>query len=275
MSDELSKKIRRWLGEQGYPLEMQVAQAFREAGFYPVSSSEYYPDPDEAKEREIDVIAAMRTTIAGVIFQIAYTVECKSSKDSPWVCFCTAGNQDRDLLGVGFAARYATVQGRDLINEIASNADESTNLLFSIPKNHAYGVINALKNGVDLPYRAISASRKGAQALVAFYDRRQANDRTWTVCIAFPLVVVDAPVFNCHMNKTGEIELSQTDFQTVLRTGFDTFYSAVEIVAASKLKAFLKTRAQLLSDFLQNLKPRIPNTLRKLDIDKFSVVKRV
>jgi hypothetical protein len=276
MSDELFKKVRGWLEENGYPLEMQVARAFRETGFSPVSSSEYYLDPDEGKPREIDVIAAMQTTIAGVVFQIAFTVECKSSKGSPWVCFCAGGGQDRELVSVGFAARHATRHGRDLINEIASKPDETTNLLFNIPENHAYGVTNALKeNGVDLPYRAMLTARKAAQALIAHYDRIQAADRTWTVCIAFPLIVVDAPILNCRMDDNSKIELSQTDSQTILRTGFDThYYSAVEIVAASTLKAFLKARAKLLSGFLKDLKPRIPNTLGQLHIDNLAAGKR-
>jgi hypothetical protein len=273
MSDELLKKIRGWLDKHGYPLEMQVASRFREVGFS-VSSSEYYLDPDEGKPREIDVIAAMQTIIAGVAFQIAYTVECKSSKESPWVCFCPGHSQDRELINVGFSARHTTLHGRDLISEITFQPDETTNLLFNIPENHAYGVTNTLKqNGVDLPYRAISAARKAAHALVAHYDKVQAADRIWTVCIAFPLIVVDAPIFNCQMNNNSEMELSQTDSQTILRKGFDTYYSAVEIVAATTLKPFLKVRAKLVSDFLKNLEPQIPDTLRQLHIDNLAAGK--
>jgi hypothetical protein len=100
--------------------------------------------------------------------------------------------------------------------------------------------------------------------------RTQASDRIWTVCIAFPLIVVDAPILNCRMDDNGEIELSQADSQIILGTGFDAYYSAVEIVAASTLKPFLEARAKLLSDFLKDLEPRIPNTLRQLDIDNLA-----
>ncbi|MGA3117871.1 MAG: hypothetical protein ABSF90_25990 [Syntrophobacteraceae bacterium] len=57
MREDLKNKIREWPDKQGYPLEMTVARAFQEAGFY-VSSSEYYLDADEKKPREIDVIAS-------------------------------------------------------------------------------------------------------------------------------------------------------------------------------------------------------------------------
>jgi hypothetical protein len=32
MNDELLKRVRGWLDKHGYPLEMQVASRFREAG---------------------------------------------------------------------------------------------------------------------------------------------------------------------------------------------------------------------------------------------------
>jgi hypothetical protein len=116
MSEDLVQKIRKWLDKEGYPLEMQVARTFREIGFE-VSSSEYYLDPDEKKPREIDVIATLQKTISGVLFQIAYTVECKLSKDKPWVCFCSTVSRHRDP-EIGFDARCTTIQGRDVMTEL-------------------------------------------------------------------------------------------------------------------------------------------------------------
>ena len=40
----LDGKIRKWIETQGYPLEMTVANAFREVGFQEVTQSEYYKD---------------------------------------------------------------------------------------------------------------------------------------------------------------------------------------------------------------------------------------
>jgi len=86
MTSDLTTKIAEWLKTQGYPLEMEVAHIFKDAGFE-VSSAEYYVDAEEQKPREIDVLASMSVQIQGTLFQLAYVVECKSPKESPWVSF--------------------------------------------------------------------------------------------------------------------------------------------------------------------------------------------
>ena len=58
-NSEIEKKLKKWLNEQGYPLEMQVAESFRKAGF-DVSQSDYYLDPETNILREIDVNGLLR-----------------------------------------------------------------------------------------------------------------------------------------------------------------------------------------------------------------------
>ena len=269
MTEDLIPKIRNWLDEQGYPLEMKVARSFQGAGFS-VSSSEYYLDPDEGKPREIDVIASMETTISGVSFQMAFAVECKSSKKSPWVCFQSRRKQQCEP-SVGFLARHATIQGRNLLMEISCSPDITTGRLFNLPDDYAYGVTNVFKKGVDLSYQAIVGARKAAHALITHYDRIQKlPNPVHTVCIAFPLVVVDTPIFKCALGEAGDIEMSKVASQTILRTGFDTYYSIVEIVDASALEAFIESKAELISNFLRRLPGRIPGTQEQLEIAKMT-----
>lgn len=265
MTEELINKVRKWIEEQGYPLEMKVARCFQNAGFR-VSSSEYYLDPEENKPREIDIIASLDDVIAGKTFQLAFVVECKSSKKSPWVCFQGESKQQRDAI-VGFIARLATVQGNNLLNEISCNPDTITKCLFGLPENHAYAVTNALRDGKDLPYQAVVGAQKAAKALVSHYDKIQTlPNPIHTVCIAFPLVVADTSIFSCTLGHEGSIEIKQVPSHTLLRTGFGTYYSIIEIVAASSLEEFVETKASLISKFLKRLPARIPQTLQQLDI---------
>src|ERR1035437_4845561 len=74
-------QIKNWLKDQGFPLEMQTASAFRKAGFE-VTQSNLYTDLDTKKPREIDVFAADKDYVG--VTQIAFIVECKSSK-KPWL----------------------------------------------------------------------------------------------------------------------------------------------------------------------------------------------
>ena len=44
-SDDLVTRVKKWLKSQGYPLEMEAAQIFRQAGFR-VDQSQFYTDPN-------------------------------------------------------------------------------------------------------------------------------------------------------------------------------------------------------------------------------------
>ena len=50
------ENVRKWVLDQGYPLEMRTALAFRKGGFE-VHQSEIHYDETAGKTREIDVVA--------------------------------------------------------------------------------------------------------------------------------------------------------------------------------------------------------------------------
>ena len=275
MSGEILGKIRGWLETEGYPLEMRVAKAFREAKFE-VSSSEYYVDPEHQKVREIDVMASMGATINKVHFWILFVIECKSSKRSPWVCFSSGHDPEWDA-SLGFPARISTNEGKELLREIYADRELVSRGLFELPTSHAYAVVNALigertkegnpKGRIDLPYAAIEGARSAANAIVSHYDKRQSHpNKVQVVCIAFPVVVVGAPLFRCTLGGKGEVEIEPTFYQTILRTGYDTYFSAIEIVADSYLAEFVREKTGLIGKFLEWLPGNIPKTMRILEV---------
>ncbi len=77
----MREKVLSWINKSGFPLEMEAAKAFRNAGFE-VRQSATHLDQEEKKGREIDVLA-QDPDLLGVV-DIYYVVECKSS-DKPWV----------------------------------------------------------------------------------------------------------------------------------------------------------------------------------------------
>ena len=85
----LKEKLRNWLESQGYPLEMRVARSFRRHNFR-VFKSDYYKDPDSGVMRETDVRPSLQDEIHGVLGRIGFVIECKQSKDKPWVLFTGA-----------------------------------------------------------------------------------------------------------------------------------------------------------------------------------------
>ena len=102
--ESLERRVAKWLDGQGYPLEMLVGQAFRKAGFF-VVQSDYYPDPETGKPREIDVCAHIQRDSHGILAGVVYTIECKLARDKPWVLFTSA---DIQLAGL---ARVTAVNG--------------------------------------------------------------------------------------------------------------------------------------------------------------------
>ena len=85
------------MGNQGYPLEMIVANIFQEKGFY-VKQSSYFNDYED-KRREIDITAQITATpINPVNVQISFHIECKTPK-KPWLLFT---NDIPKELGFGF-----------------------------------------------------------------------------------------------------------------------------------------------------------------------------
>src|SRR4051812_46473888 len=82
----LDSRVADWLDTQGYPLEMRVARAFRASRFR-VIQSEYYSDPETKASREIDVIASVDARNEDFLFRLTFVVECKMSRDKPWVLF--------------------------------------------------------------------------------------------------------------------------------------------------------------------------------------------
>jgi len=74
----LNNKVIKWLRETGFPLEMEAAATFRNAGFK-VRQSGIFRDPESNKGREIYVVAS-DPDIIGVI-DISFVIECKAAQN--------------------------------------------------------------------------------------------------------------------------------------------------------------------------------------------------
>ena len=94
---EIVIRVRKWMESHGVGLEMKVAGAFRKKlGFgrfmSSVDHSRNYNGLDHSsgtyKTRETDVVVRLTKSLYGNIWITTWLIlECKSSKDSPWVLF--------------------------------------------------------------------------------------------------------------------------------------------------------------------------------------------
>lgn len=202
----LNEKVKNWVSEQGYPIEMFVARTFREFGFR-TTQSEYYTDPESGDNREIDVIASKQTHIGELLVRVTVCVECKSAKKNPWVLFTS---KDRILAKPAtIVQRPCSLIGQKFLHEIAHNKDAQGLSLFTLDERNGYGLTEAFTTGKDNAYSSCISIGKCSTSLV-----KEANEASFDqgpMClIVIPLILVDGRIFECHQDES-ELHVNEID----------------------------------------------------------------
>ena len=103
MVEEPEKSLRRrlddWLKTEGWPFEIRVGRELQKHG-WKVRHGEFYTDPSSGTSREIDLLATISRPRNEEAINLDLVIECKTSRDKPWVGF-TSPNYQRDPLGRG------------------------------------------------------------------------------------------------------------------------------------------------------------------------------
>lgn len=212
--EPLESKIRDWLNEQGYPLEMLVARSFQERGFT-VIQSEFYTDPDTGESREIDVVASKLTVVGRINIRVTLVIECKLSKDKPWVLFTSQSIALGDRARI--VQRAASKLGDNLLKILSGYKDYkkiSSLYIFDIPTFPAYSLTQAFTTGQDVCYKAATSAAKAAYAKAIEFDNRKPTlptlgRRRSPAQVLFPILVVDGKLFDCHLEENSQITVSE------------------------------------------------------------------
>ncbi|WP_041855863.1 hypothetical protein [Candidatus Korobacter versatilis] len=243
------EKVREWLENQGFPLEMRAAAVFRSEGF-DVRQSSHYTDPETGKAREIDVLAIDPDPV-GVV-GIAFVVECKSTK-KPWILLSSEHVLDGYSRSMAFAR--TSQQGHEaLVRKIDV-------LVEKVPWLTKSGLLGyALKQALSETDTAYAASIGLAKATADWVSGR--SGRNYVVGFAFPVLVVDSPICVCYLDEHDNLRLEQTRrgeflFSTDPPKNFGT---CIRVVHIDELPAFAKEArrvAQTLRSELKDLEDRI------------------
>lgn len=245
--DELKSRISAWLSKQGYPLEMRVADSFSKLGFRTIQS-EYYTDPQTNTPREIDVYTGLQRDIEGSFIRLAGVVECKADKSKPWLVFSS------DTIHLVDAARIvqraANKVGHLWLRRIARRADIVTLPLFELPKRPGYGITAAFSDRSDLPYAALM-SAAGASYAQAARDDSYKEARPF-FSVHFPVVVTEAPLFECHLSEAGEVVLTEINTTVIVWRNpvYRLPHCIVHVVRADQIAQFA---SQMYKDFIMLL----------------------
>jgi hypothetical protein len=223
---------------------MVVAAAMRRAGAS-VIQSDYYTDPEDRKTlREIDVTATWRKhdLIEDALAKMTLRVECKQSRDKPWVAFTS---RHAGLAGPArVVQRAVNPLGETFLEKVSNLAETQALPLFTLSERVAYGVTQAFTSGNDVAYQAMMSAAKAARAtaLEPQYPRMME--------VIFPVVVIDGHLFECFLDDENRIRVEECEEVVVAwRHGVVDVHSIVHIVTLNALDGFSE-RAMATADGL-------------------------
>lgn len=226
MTDQpLDQKVTEWLHKTGLPLELATAAAFKRWKFE-VTHSAVYADPQTEKGREIDVVAYARDGTG--LLQFYVVVECKASP-SPWVVLVDPSASSITYASLGLASRRT----RDALTVDSLNSRHPLGESLTMIHRNGYGLRQAFSKDNDPAYAASMAVLKAANAQLL-----ESNSKTERYKFVIPLIVVDAPIYECIIAEDGSLSLRETSFSSFHFTAYipDRADCVIRIVHKSEME---------------------------------------
>jgi len=258
MSDDkdIISKVEKWINEEGYPLEMKVANAFRANGFE-VLQSYYYQDPENNTLREIDMVA-IAPEFTGIT-NIRFVVECKSSKKKPWVLF----SSEHTLVNFNRLFSYCVNSDEARSALIDMGIDEFMDLPWMRKSSRIiYGLTQAFTNGPDATYTASTSVLKSAISI----KRDLKNKRYSDFIFIFPVIVFEGTIFECYMGNDGRLSLQEFERgDYFFRVEIDgEVGTCIHILNSKCLSEFAKEAKNVANSLISLLKEKAQQKLKNI-----------
>ncbi len=246
----LKEKVTEWLETQGYPLEFRVARAFERSGFFETYQGQYIQDDKGGDPREIDVLANITTSYEEkCFFRISQVVECKWSKDKPWLVFTSS----RSIMGEGacIAQTIASALGEAAMFCIAGDNALGDLELFKRPGRGGFAGRRAFeknKEQQDIFYATIQGLITKSVNYAKSYGlpNPSAGQVPSSGCLAFPIIVIDGDLFEAYYDKEKDnVALREAHHIRIFwrgAPGHKRFITPVDIVTAGAVEEFAKKR---------------------------------
>jgi hypothetical protein len=209
-------------------LELEVAGAFRKAGF-DVTQSAVYADPETEKGREIDVIAYSRDAIG--LIQVFFVIECKASSN-PWVVLI---NREQHSGPTYYSLGLAAEATREALPHGALYGNSHLSQLLQMTHSGGYGIRQAFCKDNDPAYGAAISVLKAAKMRAS--EKTSKPDR---LVFAMPVLVVDSPIFECHVADNGALEFKEVPISEFFFTAYvpEQTKSVIRIVSRRALPSY-------------------------------------
>ncbi len=248
MSD-LNARIHDWLLGTGFPLEMRAASVFRSVGFE-VRQASTYADPQTEKGREIDVFA-VDPDIYGIV-EISVVVECKASA-SPWVALISdatlAGYNRLHAMAVSSGAAKSAV-----FEQMVKAQEKAKPRALELGDRCGYGLRQAFSKDHDPAYAACVNVLKACAAIAR--DREAAHAPR--LAFAFPVLVVESPIFECELSANGQLSLQEVNSSNILFSAYlpEPVSSCIRVVHSDGLEEAARELKATVDDLRAFLVPK-------------------
>jgi len=271
-ADELSRKVEEWVLKAGVSLEYFSATAFEQAGFCVFQG--YHVEGKDGR-REIDVMAHCTYDLGEYRLRLISVVECKWSKDNPWAVFTSPMLKMTDAAVI--SQTIGNELGSALLWYMAGDSCLGQMELFNGAKVSAFSGRKVFEGGnKDEFYGSLQGVVAKAVAEMSSYNILDANTSKW-ICIAFPVIVVDAPIFeityDANLDQVKALEVNHT---TIRWRGSQDwkFITSVDIVAKKYVPEFVKRLKANFDTIEERAKiyfPHILNFLKTRDMDSLQI----
>ena len=253
MTGELNKKVQEWLREQGYPTEFRVADVCRRHGFRVWQGFHLRSENPEVAPREVDVIATADSPSRDYLIRVEHLIECKWSKDKPWIVFTS---QNAQMASTACVATIGNSLGWTLISDMAHDPELHQLDFFLAPDRPGYGGRQAFSKGVDHFYNALASVTELSVMNARWYDLPRKSARSGSAVLIFPLVVVEGQLYEAFFDeKLDDINLVPTKRVRCHWRGATTWnlHASVDIVTLDHLDEFIDRRSKEVGLLLSRL----------------------
>jgi len=276
-SKDLEKKVLKWIKEEGYPLELSVANAFMNYNFE-ISVSDYYKDYETQQIREIDITAFKYKSHERLFSQVSCCIECKSSRDKPWVIFVSQSQphqiiQPLNLICSEAIAAFFFQKREELPLHFLSPNRFIKILPFTHQGHLGHSMIQAMRknNSKDIAYEALKSAVKASIARVNMFDKAPEKGKIWPFCIAIPVIVLDGVLFECYSNGLDEeLSIKKVDsgilyWKGEVSFGRNCFVYIITKEALDESISYLQSTADTMIEFITSNQDKILQIATQID----------
>ena len=223
-------------------MEFQATEMLLKSGFR-VFQGEYAKTSD-GTPRELDVLATLTSKREDILLRVNHVIECKYSKDKPWVVFCS---NSQPMMSSAIAAQsIGSSLGSAIVWSIAGHKEVTSLELFKNHSKSGFGGRVAFDNKRDVFYRTVQSVVQNSFSVAERYgEYPQEGILPEHGILVFPIILVEGNIFNAHYDaEKGKTVLEETNHARCHWRGSNvtSFHSTVDIVTLNSFEGFMKQR---------------------------------